>query len=164
MVGSSWNAADSSGEAPTMSPAATVTLLRWPARAWRRWVARYSTPPASTFTSVTLPPTSAWSVTMRPLEPDGASRFPWKSLNDRIWTSRVLSRGWAFEIPLVVATPVPVARTTARTPVRRRVRAVLMGLPAHGRTRGIGRFARAGAGYGLAPTRGRPLRHPAPTP
>ena len=51
MVGSSWNAADSSGEAPIRSPAATVTdvLPLRPCAAVRsclRWVARYSAPPA----------------------------------------------------------------------------------------------------------------------
>ncbi len=45
MVGSSWNAPDSSGLAPIRSPAATVSEWSCPARAWARWVARYSTPP-----------------------------------------------------------------------------------------------------------------------
>ena len=82
-VGSSWKAAESSGEAPTMSPAATVTVLRWPLRAWARWVARYSTPPTSAVSVGSGP------VCTRPLDPPGGSRFPWKSLNDRIWTSTV---------------------------------------------------------------------------
>ena len=76
MVGSSWNAADSSGEAPTMSPAATVTVLRCPARASRRWVARYSTPPASVVTSVTLPPTSVVVGHDAPAGPAGRLEVP----------------------------------------------------------------------------------------
>ena len=87
IVGSSWNAAESSGEAPMMSPAATVSELRWPLRAWARWVARYSTPPASAVTSTGLPVAGSilWSTTLRPEEPLGGSRLPWKSLKDSSW-------------------------------------------------------------------------------
>jgi hypothetical protein len=73
IVGSSWNAALISGDAPTRSPAPTVRTWRRASRASRRSVptvvARYSAPPAGTPLTV-------------PLLPAGGSRFPWKSLND----------------------------------------------------------------------------------
>ena len=42
---------------------------------------------------------------MRPLEPAGGSRFPWKSLKDRIWMS-IVGPLAASEVPLVAAIPV----------------------------------------------------------
>ena len=71
IVGSSWNAALTSGDAPIRSPAPTVSVLRPSASASARsffsQVARYSTPPAG------VPLTAA------PL-PAGGSIAPWKSL------------------------------------------------------------------------------------
>ena len=61
-----------------------------------------------------------WSRTRRPLEPAGGSRFPWKSLNDRIWMS-IVGPLAASEVPLVAATPARAQAPTA-TPPRRRVR------------------------------------------
>jgi hypothetical protein len=58
-------------------------------------VARYSTPPASTVLAVAEKAfvfgscVSVYPVVRRPLDPLGGSRFPWKSLNDRIWMSVV---------------------------------------------------------------------------
>ena len=158
MVGSSWKAADSSGRGADEVAGGDGHACCGGRLAGLAQVRREVLDAAGVGVDVGRPcpwPGRARGRSRRrPLEPVGGSRFPWKSLNDRIWTSRVLSRGWALEIPLVVATPVPAARTTARTPVRRRVRAVLMGLPCSWSTRGIGRFARAGAGYGLSRRQG----------
>ncbi len=66
-----------------MSPPAAVIEYGWPVRAWRRWVARYSTPPAS----IVFVVPSGWSSVTRPEEPDGGSRFPCRSLKERSWTS-----------------------------------------------------------------------------
>ena len=76
MVGSSWNAAESSGVAPIRSPAATVTECRpsaaAEARSAFRWVARYSAPPAKT--PLMVPPD----------EEVLGSSCPWKSFSARI--------------------------------------------------------------------------------
>ena len=71
---------------------------------------------------------------MRPLEPDGRLEVPVEVVERQDLDVEGLVRcGWALRrCRWSSATPVPAARTTARTPVRRRVRAVLMGLPAHG--------------------------------
>src|SRR5450759_158013 len=61
-------------------------------------------------------------MTTRALDPAGGSRFPWKSLNERIWTLIVGPLGAAWEVPPVITTPVAPASTAARTPVTRRVR------------------------------------------
>jgi hypothetical protein len=70
---------------PIRSPAATVMVLFsfCCSASCASWVARYSTPPASTFTAV---PSAATPVWMRPPEPVGASRLPWKSLSASSWT------------------------------------------------------------------------------
>src|SRR6476660_8314314 len=94
MVGSSWNAADSSGEAPMMSPAATVMLCSSlaAARSCASCVDRYSTPPAG------------WPA-MVPLDPLGGSRLPWKSLR----ASSLTSTGGGHAGPALLG----VAATTA---------------------------------------------------
>ena len=46
IVGSSWNSADISGEAPIRSPAETTRLLRLPASSCRTCSAKYAAPPA----------------------------------------------------------------------------------------------------------------------
>lgn len=66
-----------------MSPAAAVIEYLLPLRALRRWVARYSTPPAS---MVFVVPSASSSVT-RPEDPVGGSRLPCRSLKDSNWTS-----------------------------------------------------------------------------
>ncbi len=66
-------------------------------------------------------------VWMRPLEPDGGSRFPWKSLNDRIWIGNwVLPGALLVSGPAVGAARAGAARAAAQipataTPVMRRV-------------------------------------------
>ncbi len=79
MVGSSWNAADSSGLAPIRSPAATVSVEAPAARDFFRSLfsrlARYAAPPAGRALDVAVIPG------MLPLEPVGTSRLPWKSLS-----------------------------------------------------------------------------------
>lgn len=73
------------GEAPMRSPATTVIVFFpfcWSASA-ASWVARCSAPPASTVTGAPVGVTPVW---MRPPEPAGASRLPWKSLRARSWT------------------------------------------------------------------------------
>ena len=74
IVGSSWKSAESNGLAPMRSPAATTSVFLLVASSVLTCVARYSTPPATT-------------VPIRPAEPAGGSRFPWKSLNARSCTS-----------------------------------------------------------------------------
>src|SRR6478672_9038020 len=59
---------------------------------------------------------------IRPLEPDGGSRLPWKSLNDSSWMSMVGPLGAADVLPPVKAAPVAASAATATTPDRRRVR------------------------------------------
>src|SRR3954447_10443867 len=86
IVGSSWNAADNSGEAPIRSPAATVTescpFASAAARRSFRWVARYAAPPAG------MP-------LMLPLEPVAGSRLPWKSLIASSWIWVCVGFGFA---------------------------------------------------------------------
>src|SRR5215210_2023361 len=89
IVGSSWKAAESSGDAPIRSPADTNMVFGFVARSWRTYVARYSTPPAA------MPAGSAG-----PIRPDddvasGGRRFPWKSFSPRIWISVVAARSTA---------------------------------------------------------------------
>ena len=49
IVGSSWNSAETSGLAPIMSPAPTLSVaFGFSARSVLMWVARYSMPPAAT--------------------------------------------------------------------------------------------------------------------
>ena len=108
MVGSSWNSADTIGEAPIRSPWPTMTELRtW---AWRflMWVALYAAPPA-----VTCEPSD--SVT-RPEEPDGGSMFPCRSLMPIRRTSTVraaLSSAWAGACARVRASPDTAASASA---------------------------------------------------
>ena len=124
IVGSSWKAADSSGDAPMMSPAATVTVFSWPWRASARCVARYSTPPTSLVTSTALPVTGSirWSTVIRPDEPAGGSRLPWKSLKDRIWMSSVGPLFFASAVPLTAVTLARAHRPTDTAPTKRRLR------------------------------------------
>ena len=70
IAGSSWKSAETSGDAPIRSPAATMMEFGFRARWFSRCVARYSAPPAG------VPPTT-------PFAPAGGSRFPWKSLRAR---------------------------------------------------------------------------------
>nr|BFF01765.1 hypothetical protein GCM10020241_34400 [Streptoalloteichus tenebrarius] len=72
-MGSSWNNAEARGEAPMLSPPDRTTDARDCSRNRRTCVARYAAPPASTV----LPSDNV----TRPDEPDGGSRFPWRSLN-----------------------------------------------------------------------------------
>ena len=118
IVGSSWNAADSSGEAPIRSPAATVTescpLAAAAARRSFRWVARYAAPPAG------MP-------LMLPLEPVAGSRLPWKSLMASSWIWVCVGLGfagaaWVTVPPVAMASTatVPAAsRPTTRRPPNR---------------------------------------------
>ena len=92
MVGSSWKSAEMRGLAPTMSPAATVSVLAWLPRNLSRWFARKATPPASTVTGAgAAVPTGGRSppVATRPPEPDGGSRLPCRSLMASSWSSTV---------------------------------------------------------------------------
>lgn len=66
-----------------MSPPAAVMEYRLPLRASRRWVARYSTPPAS----IVFVVPSGWTSVTRPEEPAGGSRLPCRSLKESSWTS-----------------------------------------------------------------------------
>src|SRR5665811_82557 len=56
------------------------------------------------------------------LDPLGGSRFPWKSLNDRIWMFIRGPLGPAMLGLLVPAMPTPAAIATVRTPTSRRER------------------------------------------
>ena len=118
MVGSSWNAADSSGVAPMRSPAATVTvcrpLERARVRSLLRCVARYSAPPAG----VPL---------MTPeLEDVLGSSWPWKSLSARICSFTLCLTGFLADFAATAwpwasagATPVEAisaTEVTAATP------------------------------------------------
>src|SRR5919109_2493569 len=78
IVGSSWSNAEMSGLAPIRSPAPTVIVFGFRSRRRSIQVARYSTPPAST---VVVGP-----VWIRPPDPLGGSRLPWKSLMASSWT------------------------------------------------------------------------------
>src|SRR3954453_4991286 len=155
MVGSSWKAADSSGEAPMRSPAATVAVLRCPWRAAFRWVARYSVPPASTVVGRAaggVVVDSVYPVVIRPPEPAGGSRLPCRSLNDSswIWVSRAwCRRSWRSARPSALLSTRPeeaagllasaeaddnvraaaAAAVTANARGTRDVRRVDMGLP-----------------------------------
>jgi hypothetical protein len=93
-----------------------------------RCVARYSTPPASVFTSTAAVPAAlrACPVTIRPLEPAGGSRLPWKSLNDSSWMSIVGPFEAAFEVPPVRAAAAAASAATAAMPDSRRVRDMVM--------------------------------------
>src|SRR5215207_8068470 len=95
IVGSSWNAAEISGVAPMRSPADTNSVFGLVARRSRTVVARYSTPPA-------LPSGSAPPI--RPPEPSGGRRLPWKSLSARICSFR--SVGLAC-LPALASTRAP---------------------------------------------------------
>ena len=71
-----------------MSPAATVTVLAWPDAGLlevRREVLDA--------TGVDVVASVVGPVWREPLEPDGGSRFPWKSLNDRIWIGNCVLPG-----------------------------------------------------------------------
>ena len=81
MVGSSWNAADSSGLAPIRSPAATNTECFFLARRSLTSVAMCSAPPAETAICLVLSVGSAMA-----MPPSGGLRCPWKSLMARIVT------------------------------------------------------------------------------
>lgn len=70
-----------------------------------------------------------WPITFRPLEPDGGSRLPWKSLNDRSWMSIVGPFEEAVDDVDAMARPVADIAATASTPVRRRLRAEVMDDP-----------------------------------
>ncbi len=80
IVGSSWNAAESSGLAPIRSPAETTSEFGLAARSVRMWLARKDAPPAGTL----VPPGAG---RMSPPLPVGGSRLPWKSLMASSWTS-----------------------------------------------------------------------------
>jgi len=70
MVGSSWNSAEASGEAPMLSPALSrIEFFDCDSRVLT-CVARQAAPPASTGSAT--PP-----ITTRPLDPVGGCRFPW---------------------------------------------------------------------------------------
>src|SRR5262245_44623755 len=80
MAGSSWKSADRSGLAPTMSPAETTKVgAGLAARSAAMCAARYVAPPART-------------PSIRPDEPTGGSRLPWKSLMASSCTSIVAGR------------------------------------------------------------------------
>ena len=79
IVGSSRNSADSSGLAPTRSPAATISVFGLRRDSLRTCVARNSAPPAGT--------RSRRRSVRRPIRPEVAdSRCPWKSLMPSSWT------------------------------------------------------------------------------
>src|SRR6478752_7251642 len=99
MVGSSWNSADANGDAPMRSPAATNTEFFTSDLAALTAVARYAAPPAST---VVFPSLSV----IRPDEPAGGCRLPWKSLTD---ITRMANGGgvWGFGLSPLPAAAVP---------------------------------------------------------
>ncbi len=100
IVGSSWKRPERSGLAPIRSPADTIAvLIGFVASSCFRCVAKYSAPPAFT-------------VPMRPDEPDGGSRFPWKSLKASSCTLTVFG-GFAFAAP---AAPIGDRRAIRPTP------------------------------------------------
>ncbi len=113
MVGSSWNSAEVSGEAPTRSPAATVIESSAGIRAWRSAVARYSMPPAGVLTGW---PVAGSISRMVPEEPAGGSRLPCRSLMASNWRLTVLGflavAAWAADGMATVPTR-PAAATTA---------------------------------------------------
>ena len=80
-AGSSWKRPDRNGEPPIRSPAATVIEFGAPVRSWRR---------ASRRGTRRRRPScrcgSSWAPSVSSV-PDGGSRWPWKSLNERTWTS-----------------------------------------------------------------------------
>ena len=106
IVGSSWNSAERSGEAPIMSPAPTTRVFAFVALSRDMWVAKNSAPPAST-------------VPMRPLDPLGGSRFPWKSLNESSCTDTGAAAAPLESVrALASVTPIVSANATAsRSPV-----------------------------------------------
>src|SRR5262245_42479658 len=80
MAGSSWKSADRNGLAPTMSPAETTKVgAELAARSPAMCAARYVAPPART-------------PSIRPDDPPGGSRLPWKSLMASSCTSIVAGR------------------------------------------------------------------------
>ena len=130
MEGSSWKAALSSGVAPTMSPAPTVSVF-WPAasasaRSFSSVVARYSAPPAGT------------PLTAAPL-PLGASSAPWKSLNEKnraLATSPLRGLGFAATGLVVAARPATlnvVAASASTIPWRNPRRLAVMSFSPSGR-------------------------------
>src|SRR3712207_1063373 len=129
MVGSSWKAADSSGEAPIRSPAATVIVLSSSccSASWASWVARYAEPPAGTLTGV---PSGLVPVRIWPLDPLGGSRAPCKSLRASSCTSTggppfgaspERPAAAAAELAAATASPAIVVVTAAATVARRTV-------------------------------------------
>jgi len=117
-VGSSWYAAEISGVAPIRSPAATTSVFLFTSDL--RWVARYAAPPASTVAPV--------SSTIRPPEPLGGSRLPWKSLIATSRTGTVWAAGGLGGLGKAVAGPAAIASPAAATPVATAMRQMLRGV------------------------------------
>ena len=100
-AGSSENSADTSGEAPTRSPAATTTLFGLCAFSRATWAASASAPPTAG---------RSGACALLPKRP-GDCRLPWKSLNARILT--VTAADGTGGGAAVVAQPAIVAASSA---------------------------------------------------
>jgi hypothetical protein len=126
--GSSRNSADSSGDAPIRSPAATTAWFGFSALAAAMAVARCSAPPAGTV--MNLPGCAGSGVRM---PPSGGIRLPWKSLMAMTFTRTgpaaigVDAGGGAGAG--AVAQPASTAAQAARVNFNRRFEAMGVGIP-----------------------------------